>query len=929
MVTLSAKSLALCAVLALLAVAGALLAGSGSYEPESAVSGLLEEGDRLFRAGESDRALAIYRRALAQAGPARAEAVHGHIHFAEGILAARREELDRSAGLFEQALAEARRGGDRKLEGRSLHARGNIALRQNELPRARELYEASLRIGKEIQDPAVLMLSYQGLGDVASELGRNGEALGFYQEALARARRASNRKLVEGLLNAIGTIYLEWADYGRALQYFQEALRTGTDDRSEQGYLLNNLGIVYGSQGNSDLGLEYFQRSLRIAEAEGDAYGRMRVLNNIGAFHEVEGHHEQAREYFSRALRLAEEVDDRSSMIGHWHSLGSVHEAQGRNAPARQAYRKSLELAEALGERHLVAQALESLGRIELVEGAPRQALALADRAAAAAAETGSREVFWRARTLAGRALHALGRDEVARLALAEAVATLEQMRGGVSGGELGREAFFEGRLAPYQRLVELAADRGEATQALAEAERAKGRVLREVLRGGRVDLASRLTPQERVTEQRLRDRLAALNAEVFLAGSRTPAALRDLDRRRHKARRELEAFNTNLYASRPDLRTRRADFPAWTPQAAGELLAGGGTALIEYAVLPEMTYLFTVTTEGQGGSPVVRLHRLPVGREALRREVEAFRGKLAARDLEFRGPARRLYDLLLAPAASELRGRRTLCIVPDGPLWDLPFQALQPDGSSVLMERYALYYAPSLSFLSELAARELRRTSRAATLLAVGDPTPGGAVQTALTDSRRAGLARLPEAEREVRSLARLYGPGRSAVYLAALASEERVKAAAANYRVLHFATHALLDDRNPMYSSLVLSPARPGAGDDGLLEAWELFDLRLDADLVVLSACQTARGRPRAGEGMIGMSWALAAAGSPATLASQWEVDSASTGRLMVEFHRGWLAGLDKAEALRRAALAVRAEERYRHPFYWGAFVLVGEAD
>ena len=926
MVTVSSKSLALCAVLALLALAGAFPAGY--REPKPPVNGLVEEGDRLFRAGDADRAMATYRRALAQAGPARAEAVRGHIHFAEGVAASRREDLDRSAGLFEQALAEARRGADRRLEGRALHARGNIALRQNEFPRARDLYQASLRIAKEIQDPAVSTLACQGLGDVAAELGRNSEALGFYQEALVQARRAANRNLVEKLLNAIGAIYLEWADYGKALQYLQEALRTGTDDRSELSYLLNNLGMVYGSQGISDLGLEYFRRALRLAEAEGDAYGRMRLLNNIGAYYESEGQYEKAREHFSLALRLAQEVDDRTAMPGHWHSLGSVYELQGRNALAGEAYRKSLELAEALGERNQVSQALAAIGHVELAEGRPRQALALADRAAATAAETGSRETFWRARTLAGRALHALERDEAAGRALAEAAATLEQVRSGVSGGELGRQAFFEGRLEPYQRMIELAADHGEAAQALAPAERAKSRVLLEILRGGRVDLASQLTPRERATEQRLRDRLAALNGEVLLSPSRTPAAaLQDLQRRLQQARRELEAYDTNLYASRPGLRTRRADFPDWTPQRAAGLLAGGGTALIEYAVLPEVTYLFTVTADGDGAPPTVRLHRLPAGREALRGEVEAFRGMLAGRDLDFRRPARRLYDLLLAPAAPELRGRRTLCIVPDGPLWDLPFQALQPDGSSVLLERHAIHYAPSLSFLSELAARQVRHPSRATTLLAVGDPDPGTAVPAALTGTLGPGLARLPEAEREVRTLARLYGPGRSAVYLAALASEERVKAAAAHYRVLHFATHALLDDRNPMYSSLVLSRVRPGSGEDGLLQAWELFDLHLDADLVVLSACQTARGRPQAGEGMIGMIWALAAAGSPATLASQWEVDSASTSRLMVEFHRGWLAGLDKAEALRRAALAVRAEPGYSHPFYWAPFVLVGE--
>jgi CHAT domain-containing protein len=555
----------------------------------------------------------------------------------------------------------------------------------------------------------------------------------------------------------------------------------------------------------------------------------------------------------------------------------------------------------------------------------------MANRAALVAHETGSQETFWLARTLSGRALHALHRDEEARAAFAEAIATVEQVRSRIAGGEISREAFFETRLEPYQRMVALLADGGDAAAALTQADRAKGRTLVEILRSGRADLASHLTPEERATEAGLRDRLSALNGEVFVARSRTPAdsaALSGLEQRLQQARWELEAFSTNLYAARPELRTQRADFPEWRPEAARPLLADGSTALIEYAVQEERTFLFVVTAQGDA-SPIVRLHRLPVGRQELARRVETFRRQLGNRDLDFRAPARGLYDLLLGPAAAEIRGKRTLGIVPDGPLWDLPFQALQPSGTEALLDRHALHYAPSLAFLAELAARPAPQRAgpdpAPPSLLAVGNPG-GGPVTPATFGRGLAGLAPLPDAEREVRDLARLYGSAHSAVYTAAQASERVVKSEAGHFRVLHFATHALLDDHNPLYSSLVLSKAGPPDGEDGLLEAWEILELHLDADLVVLSACQTARGRLRAGEGMIGMSWALAAAGSPATLASQWEVDSASTGQLMVEFHRNWLAGKTKAEALRQAALAVRRQARYRHPFYWAGFVLVG---
>src|SRR5262249_23275751 len=155
------------------------------------------------------------------------------------------------------------------------------------------------------------------------------------------------------------------------------------------------------------------------------------------------------------------------------------------------------------------------------------------------------------------------------------------------------------------------------------------------------------------------------------------------------------------------------------------------------------------------------------------------------------------------------------------------------------------------------------------------------------------------------------LYGARQSKVYTGAEAREERVKAEAPGYRVLHFATHGILDTTSPMYSHLVLSQQADHSEEDGLLEAWEVMDLDLNADVVVLAACETARGRVSAGEGLIGMSWAFFVAGSPTTVASQWKVESTSTTQLMLEFHRNLKAGIQgptrisKAKALQLASL------------------------
>ena len=215
--------------------------------------------------------------------------------------------------------------------------------------------------------------------------------------------------------------------------------------------------------------------------------------------------------------------------------------------------------------------------------------------------------------------------------------------------------------------------------------------------------------------------------------------------------------------------------------------------------------------------------------------------------------------------------------------------------------------------------------------LLAFGNPIVGGETATRV---RRVFMSEkldpLPEAERLVNELGRMYGPGRSRVLTGAAAREEVAKTEAPKYRIVQLATHGILNNVSPMYSHLVLAQGDKASGEDGLLEAWEMKDLNLNADMVILSACETARGKVSRGEGMIGMTWAAFIAGAPTTVASQWRVESRSTTELMLEFHRQMLSGkASKAEALRRAALKLKRTREFSHPSYWAGFVIVGDAN
>jgi CHAT domain-containing protein len=262
--------------------------------------------------------------------------------------------------------------------------------------------------------------------------------------------------------------------------------------------------------------------------------------------------------------------------------------------------------------------------------------------------------------------------------------------------------------------------------------------------------------------------------------------------------------------------------------------------------------------------------------------------------------------------------------VIPDGPLWNVPFQALQDGRGRFLIEHAAVSYAPSLTAMRDILRRPRRDDARGVLAMGKADFAALRA-QTGL--ARPSELTPLPDAERQVRLVQALYGSSATA-YVGAEASEERFKREAASYAVLHLATHGILDEASPLYSHVVLTPGRGAGADDGLLEAWEILRLRLDAEVVILSACDTARGRIAPGEGVIGMTWALFAAGARAMVVSQWQVEAASTTRLMTAFHRGLAAGrLAKVDALRAASLELLRSPEQAHPFYWAGFVLVGK--
>lgn len=596
-------------------------------------------------------------------------------------------------------------------------------------------------------------------------------------------------------------------------------------------------------------------------------------------------------------------------------------------------------MRETIGDKLGISQSLNSIAHVHHDSGDYEKALEFAERASAVAREIGNREALWNARTVAGRSNRALDRLLPARAAFSEAIDTIEALRFQVAGGEKDQEQFFENKVSPYHAMAELLLAQNKAGEALEYAERSRARVLLDVLRNGRTNLTKAMDSAESQREQTLRDELASLNIQLArerLRAEPDRARLADLERRLENSRLNHENFEAVLYSGHPELKALRGESPPLRIEQASDLLPDAQTALLEYVVTRDRVFVFALT---RGKSPTgvdLRSQSLVIKRSELARLVEQFRQRLANHDLDFAAASAALYQLLIKPVAEQLRHKQNLIIVPDDTLWDLPFQALISSPGRYLINDFALSYAPSLTVLREMIVRRKRHAGTGRSeLLAVGNPALGGQTMArARTVALNEQLDPLPEAERQVRTLAQLYGPSHSRIYIGSEAREELVKSEAAKYRVVQLATHGILNNANPLYSYVVLSQSEDSSNEDGLLEAWEIMNLDLNAELVVLSACDTARGRIGAGEGVIGLSWAFFVAGSSTMVVSQWGVESAGTTELMLSFHRrlkarghAAAASISKAEALRQAQLELLRSKPYQHPFYWAGFVLVGD--
>jgi len=820
---------------------------------------------------------------------------------------------------FERSLKAASEAGSREIAAHALANMSTIASYKGQHLLAIEYGQRALAEHEAIGNKLGMAIVLGNLGTLQMIMGNLDTALDYLQRSLKLSESIGDP--VTMAQYNIGSVYLSKGDYVQALDWYQKSLDNGAGASA-----LINMGEVYFQQGDYAQALVHIEAVLK--EWQRPGYGRGIALSNLAQVYQKQANHAKALEHFQSALESYEAASHKGGVASSLRGMGNSYFQMNQDAQALDHFLRSLKLYEETGEPGGLAQVLADISNYYLRRKDYPQALSYALRSIELSKQS-------RAYLLKGQSYLGLRETVKARESFGEAIANIEVRRTRVAGGNDQKQRFMEGNVVAYHEMIALLLSENRISEALIFAERSKGRVLLDVLQGDKIDLTKSMTAQEKVEERKLNDELTSLNAQILAEShQKQPVQQRLVELRSNleKARLRYEAFQTSLYSAHPNLRTQRGETKTPDVDTIFDALPDK-TAFLEYVVSKERTYVFVLTKNlGRVTSP--KVYSIDIKQEDLERRVESYRQKLATADLGFRPAALDLYDLLLKPTADQLKGQTSLVVVPDGVLWNLPFQALQSGTQRYVLEDHSIAYAPSLTVLTEILKthRKGKISNESATLLAFGNPTvseqAGKRIKAVLMDET---LSPLPEAEKQVTELAKIYGPKQSRVYTGADAREDRAKTDLPAYSNIQFATHGILNSTSPMYSHLLLSQEPGLSKEDGLLEAWEVMNLNLSADVVVLAACETARGRVGAGEGMIGMSWAFFVAGSPTTVASQWKVESASTTQLMLEFHRNLKqpVRMSKSKALQQAAVKLMKNPQYKHPFYWAPFVLIGDGN
>jgi CHAT domain-containing protein/Tfp pilus assembly protein PilF len=887
----------------------------------------------------AEAALAETRRTLAGARDAPAPTLAA---LGVGRALAQHDAVDLAARVFRGALEDERTRASPTLveaqllaELSTLDRERDVAAAEAEARQSLALYEnlapGSLQVAARLRD----------LGNgrrLANDLAGAEE---FLLRALTRGENAAPRsQTVALILQELGHVAATRGNLVGADFYYRQtlALRESLAANSVNvAVALTNLGGLAWRRGDLTAAEEYHRRALAIRERLSPGSKRVAVsLYNLGRVAAARGDLGPAEECQRRAIAIAEKASWGAPVVSYYE-LGEIERRRGHLGEAREALDRALALAERApngGASAMAADVRLSLGDVALAAGDLERAEAeyrrsLDIRRALCPGSAGEAEAFARLAVLEERK-----NDRKRALDLyGQALDALDAQRRTFGGSDEAKTR-FSARYAEYYRdTIDLLMQDGRSAEAFHVLERYRARALLAMLAERDIvfsaDLPADLDRERRIANAEYDRALASVGDTPEPQAAEATAALA-------RARRRQREIEDRVRAASP--RLAALQYPDPLDLAAARRVLDPETLLLSYSIGEQHSYLFAV---GPGPDDFLAVP-LDTDLTRLRRDVRALREllqegqQLRAKTLEL--VSRQLSALLLAPAADRIARARRVLIAPDGPLHLIPFAALADPAASgrvrPLVEARPVSVVASATTFAEI--RRNRRPRVGTRLVAFGDPDyppcdsdSAAAAPPPWRGFVRGALPPLPASRREVLDLAQLFGAP-SQAYVGADATEERAKSAAKEASLLHFACHGIADEDSPLDSALALSfpkPWEPGR-DNGLLQAWEIFEqVRLDADLVTLSACGTALGQEMSGEGIVGLTRAFQYAGAPSVLASLWGVNDESTARLMQRFYASLRKGMAKDAALREAQLAMMRRPASSHPYHWAAFQLIGD--
>jgi CHAT domain-containing protein/Tfp pilus assembly protein PilF len=833
-----------------------------------------------------------------------------------GLLAQDVGDLGEARRRFEAALALNRRDGRDDVAATNLVNLAGLASLTGDFASAEALYRDALSAWREREMWAETADALRGLGQLEMRRGNYHAARSALREALTILDRtgpiADAIAVQSEMAAAFGaTGELQGAlDELRRAQQRADSSRAPPEVRAGIALARADLAVQLNAFAQGDL---LYVRAERLYRQAGDASGEAEAQQGRGALFLEREDYARAQVLLESALRTQIAAGNRRSAALTRLSLGDVARRRGDTMQARRQLSRAAAELERLGDPVASSAALGERARLEASVGLPATAESLYRAALRRIDRRVAPEISWRLRAGLALSRRAQGFAEDVTRELRTALVEIERPSRSLTLPER-RSAFLADKWDVYAQLALAERARGRPALAFEASERLRAREMLELLTRGRV-YTPRDTAQELIArEQDLRRRIAELTRDLEGAPTKSEELRGPEVSSANEATREALLRAQDAYA---ELRTELGER---APRHAALVSPKNATwrevaqrlspneALIEYMVSDSGCVAFVVVRD------TVAAIELGTARRQLVRLVEFARGTLEQRgspraDSLWRSPLRSLHRYLIAPIEESglLDGATRLVIVPHAELHYLPFAALVDGDGRSLIERYEMAVTPSASVW--LALGERPRAPSTAGILAFA-PRPDA----------------LPASPREVAAIARSGGAD-ARVVIGSAATEDVFRREASSHRILHLATYGVLNKHNPLFSFVELAP---GGEHDGRLEVHEVFGLRLTADLVVLSACQTGLGSGAlsdvpAGDDWVGLTRAFLHAGAMQVVATLWPVDDWATAAFMDRFYERMAAGDQPARALANAQRAMRGAATTAHPFFWAGFVIV----